>query len=199
MPDFNQILLLSLGAMLASAGWMIQRYITGSHQDEKIVRLDMALKIKEQLERQGISEEEAHLLADRLANGSAALSEQSLKQIEETLPDQQDVGHSFTVLDTTAAMGAQLDARLQVLDAEIDELMLKLEMLCDPEFWTALQEAHEAWKTYREAEGHAAYEEMAGGTGRTVNALATSISVTEDRISYLKGFVAEKIELYGEM
>ncbi|MBK8373884.1 lysozyme inhibitor LprI family protein [Sphingorhabdus sp.] len=197
MAIWNQLSLVILGAALASIGWLFRRKITGSHKDERIARLDKALEISGKLQHSGMSLEQAQALAERLAVGTAALSADTLQHL---LPDlsQESESRPFSILETTAAMGAQLDARLKVLDAQISEVLLKIEMICDDgDYWHAIDQAQAAWVKYREAEGYAAATEMAGGTGRTVNSLAIEIAVTEERIKYLNDFLAEKIQLYG--
>ena len=139
-----------------------------------------------------MSVEEAKALADNLVDGQRALSPETLKHVPALVNESADY-EPFSPLDTTAAMGAQLSARLDVLNAEIAELFLKLEILCgDADFFDALQQAQAAWVTFRDAEGYAAAVEMAGGTGRMVNSLSVEISVTEDRIDVLKKMVEEQ-------
>jgi uncharacterized protein YecT (DUF1311 family) len=197
MIEIKDILLILLGALLSALSWVARRYITGSHKDERAARLDKALDVAEKLKRTGMSVDQAQSLADRLVGENSTLSTETIQKITFL---EQDGGEEsrFTLLDTTAAMGAQLDARLAVLDAEIAELFLKLEILVgDQEHFEALKEAHEAWTKYRMAEGSAAAIEMMGGTGATVNSLATEIMITESRIEALKQTVEDYKQRYG--
>lgn len=193
MIEWQSIALVLLGGVLATIGWFARRLISGSHIDERAARLDKALDVAEKLKRSGMSIEQARMLADNLVSGSSGLSDETLAALAES----NEIGSKFSALDTTAAMGVQLNARLSVLDAELAELFLKLEILVgDEAYFEALKGAQAAWVAYREAEGTAAAVEMAGGTGRTVNALATEILVTEARIEAVKSMVKDHRNRY---
>jgi len=188
MIEWQSIALVLLGGVLATVGWFARRLISGSHIDERAARLDKALDVAEKLNRSGMSIEQARMLADNLVSGRSSPSDETLA----VLTQSNEISRKFSVLDTTAAMGVQLHARLSVLDAELAELFLKLEILIsDVAYFEALKCAQAAWVTYREAEGTAAAVEMAGGTGRTVNALATEIIVTEARIEAVKSMLED--------
>lgn len=193
MIEWQSIALILLGGLLATIGWFARRLISGSHIDERATRLDKALDVAEKLKRSGMTIEQARMLADNLVSGRSIHSDETLAALTQS----NEIGPKFSVLDTTAAMGVQLDARLSVLDAELAGLFLKLEILInDAVYFEALKSAQAAWVTYRQAEGIAASVEMAGGTGRTVNALATEILVTEARIETVKSMVEDHHNRY---
>lgn len=171
----DQLALVLIGAFLASIGWFLRRRITGSHKDEKVARIDKALDLKERLQRNGMTIKEGNDLVDRLFTGPTSLDDASFL-----------LQTNFTKLDTNAALGAQLDARLRTLESEMAETFLKIEILTDDEdYFDSLQAAQKAWLVFRDAEGVAAATEMAGGTGSTVNSLGAQIFHTEKRMQYL--------------
>lgn len=133
MLGIEQVGLVFLGALLASAGWIARRYISGSHKDERAARIERALDLSEKLKRSGMNVDEAKALADQLVDGRSALSSETPKNFP-TLVDENANYEPFSPLYTTAAMGVQLSARLEVLNAEISELFLKLEILCGAGF-----------------------------------------------------------------
>jgi hypothetical protein len=183
----DQLGLILIGAVLASIGWFIRRWITRSHIDEQATRLERALDLKERLQRNGITIGEAKVLVDSLFTGPTKIDDTSFL-----------FSNDFSKLDSNHALGVQLDARLKTLDCEISEIFLKIGILTDDkDYFASLEAAQKAWSTFRDAEGMAAAEQMAGGTGRMVNSLATEVSHTEKRIEYLNELLESMKKLYG--
>jgi hypothetical protein len=185
----NDLVIFLLGLAAATFGWFIRRWWTGASADEKLARASNVLSLHMKLKAKGMSDGESIAFLNDLGVEGDAMTV-VLKEVVN--PDS-----DFSPLDTTAALGAQLDARARTLDSEIEELMLKLGILAgdDPNYAEALEGAHAAWKVYQQAEGHAAFEEMAGGTGRHINGLSTVIEVAELRIAYLKDRIAYRESL----
>ena len=170
--QWKEALLVFLGSAITIGWWFVQRHLTGAKRDEQSRRITDLLELKEKLEKAGWAYQSISDLLRKRGSGSKGISDKTMSMVL----DEPLAYSGPSRLDTTAAIGVQLDARLQTLDKQIDELLLKLEIVIEDEgYWDAIQKAHASWCAYRKLEGAAAFQEMIGGTGRTMNSLATEL------------------------
>ena len=177
------VLLLALGAV----GWFVRRRVTSAGTVEK---LDLAAKL---------FDVRAKLLAPDLTNKqidnilSTAGIERSMFSDFAPLgagARQRENESEPLVLSTTAAMGARLDAELNVLEARIEQKILDIEILSshnaslndvglemhDPNH---IAKMYRAWRLYRRRAGNSVMADYLGGTIAGPMFLAEEIRISE--------------------
>lgn len=93
---------------------------------------------------------------------------------------------------TTYAMRMRAGARLNLLDAQLNEVLIDLGTLVDETGEAALNKAQRAWLVYRRQEMRYAASHYEGGTIAPLIAVAHAISVTERRIEQMREEVVQR-------
>jgi len=94
-------------------------------------------------------------------------------------------------------MGARAEARLSVLDAKIERVLLDIEILTEHNFAQSglnptlydsghVRKMHRAWKVYRVRAGASASEDYAGGTISGVIWLVEQVRIAEGFLKDMK-------------
>ena len=94
-------------------------------------------------------------------------------------------------------MGARAEARLRVLDAKIEKVLLDIEILnehnfsqsrLDPKIYdpSHVRKLHRAWKLYRVRAGASASEDYAGGSISGVIWLVEEVRIAEEFLKDIK-------------
>lgn len=179
-----------LVAAFGAAAWLLRRRLTPERRSERYELVSKMLDVRSKFVAAGydpaqiesfVATLEADPSGEKAASALAALGPSSRGSETLSEPD---------IFETTAAMRARIDARLNVLDAEIDRVLLDLEILCGHNFAQSgadparydenhVRKMHRAWKVYRAKAARSRAEDYAGGTIAGVIFLLEEVRIAE--------------------
>jgi hypothetical protein len=198
-----EIIVPILAAAIGAMAWFLRRRLTPERATQKYDLANKMLDARSKLSAAGYDAEQVDSFVAALENDrtgaklSSALKALSPESVEPTGPERADILH------TTAAMGARVDARLNVVDAEIERVLLDIEILTSHHFAESgadairydpdhVRKMHRAWKLYRKRAAHSASEDYAGGTISGVVYLLEEVRIAE---AFLKDMTERLREL----
>lgn len=177
-------------ALLMGLAWLIRRRMTPETARERYELADKVLDVRSKLSAAGYCDEEVeHFIStlesdktgEKLTSAFKSIGSGSVITNESEEP---------AILQTTAAMGARIDARLKVLDAEIERVLLDIEIVTSHNFDKSegspnsydrdhVRKMHRAWKVYRKRAAHSASEDYVGGSISGVIWLLEEVRIAE--------------------
>lgn len=184
------VFLLALGAV----GWVIRRKITGAGTVEKLDLAAKLLDVRTKLLAPDLTEDQIENILTTAGVERSLLPEM---QGSAALNFDHDSDDEPPILSTTAAMGVRLDARLKVLDAQIDQKIIDIEILSrhnaslDDLNRSSYDESHvskmyRAWQLYRRRAGASVMYDYFGGTMAGPMFLAEEIRISEAFLAELE-------------
>lgn len=179
-----------LVAAFGVAAWLLRRRLTPERRNERYELASKMLDVRSKLATAGFDPTQvesfvATLEADRSGEKVAS----ALKALGPSWRGSDEPSEP-AILQTTIAMGARVEARLNVLDAEIERVLLDLEILCGHHFVQSgadsiryaedhVRKMHRAWKLYRLRAARSKAEDYAGGTITGVVFLLEEVRIAE--------------------
>jgi hypothetical protein len=141
-------------------------------------RYDIANKIldvRSKLSAAGLDRDQVNTFVAALEADRTGQKLSSVLGALTTRPAEDASTSEHPILQTTAAMGARFEARLNVLNAEIERVLLDIEMVTGQNFADSgadptrydpdhVRKMHRAWRRYRTSAACSAAEDYAGGS-----------------------------------
>lgn len=190
-----------IAAGVGIVGWFLRGWFTPAKRTE---RYDLAVKmldVRERLRAAGFDATHIEHFVTTLESDKTGERASSMLSVIGSIPDNVcgsgDSEDRPSVLSTTAAMGARAEARLRVLDAKIEKVLLDIEILTEHNFAHSglnptlydsghVRKLHRAWKLYRVRAGASASEDYAGGSISGVICLVEEVRLAEGFLKDMK-------------
>lgn len=190
-----------IAAGVGIAGWLLRGWFTPAKRSERYDLAAKMLDVREKLRTAGFDATQIEHFVTTLERDKTGERASSLLRVIGLSPG--NVSGSSepavrpSILDTTAAMGARAEARLRVLDAKIEKVLLDIEILTEHNFAQSelsptlydsghVRKLHRAWKLYRVRAGASASEDYAGGSLSGVIWFVEQVRIAEGFLKDMK-------------
>jgi uncharacterized protein YecT (DUF1311 family) len=179
--------------LLGAVGFLLKRRITGAGRQERAQYLSVAADVLIKMKQAGLEPQQVGQLEAFLNSQSPEAAEGTLKVIEgdDAGLEQPDDGLP-SVYWSTHPVQARAYARLELLDAMINQQMMELFGLLESDRWELISTSQEAWKEFRKAEAHYAITQYSGGTIAPLIGALRQIAISEHRLKELEAEVNER-------
>lgn len=189
--------------IIGALGWLLKRWITGSHYSDDAQSIKTAVELQVWLAEKGLSFHEARALRDALRSGRQPITPAIAEAITQRRPIpgpdldtlNSGVQEKIDFSETAVGMKMGLSMQLTQLDAEIDFLIASLSNGSTPVRLDAISASHRAWIKFRDKDSQVAALLMEGGTGAPILALSRRVEISEHRRNELQLMVTEESAL----
>ena len=190
-----------IAAGVGIVGWLLRGWFTPAKRSERYDLAGKMLDVREKLRAAGLDRTHIEHFVTTLESDKTGERASSMLRIIGSAPDNgsgsSDSAIGPSILYTTAAMGARAEARLRVLDAKIDKVLLDIEILTRHNFAQSglnptlydsghLRKLHRAWKLYRVRAGASASEDYVGGSLSGLIWLGEQVRIAEGFLKDMK-------------
>jgi hypothetical protein len=196
MESALPILVPVLVAIIGAVAWLLRRRLTPERTRERYELAGKILDVRSKLAAAGfddwqveqfIATLEHDKTGEKVSSALKAIGSAVAATTEAREPD---------VLSTTAAMGARVDARLNVLDAKIERVILDIEILTGHNFALSgadpirydsdhVRKMHRAWKVYRKRAALSSSQDYAAATMSPVWYLLEEVRIAEAFLKHM--------------
>jgi len=193
-------------AVAGLGAWFLRGRFTPAKRSERYDLADKMLDVRQKLSAAGfdglqIEQFVATLESDKTGERASSML-RAVGLTPDTLSTSSGDVAGPSILHTTAAMGARAEARLGVLDARIEKVLLDIEILTghafaqgglDPKMYDPnhVRKMHRAWKMFRVRAGASASEDYAGGSISGVIWNAEEVRIAEGFLKDIRKRLAD--------
>ena len=197
----DALLTTMIAGVVGIVGWFLRGWFTPAKRSERYDLAGKMLDVREKLKAAGFDATHIEHFVTTLESDKTGERASSMLRVIGSTPDNvsasSDSAVRPSILYTTAAMGARAEARLSVLDAKIERVLLDIEILTEHNFAQSglnptlydsghVRKMHRAWKVYRVRAGASASEDYAGGTISGVIWLVEQVRIAEGFLKDMK-------------
>lgn len=186
--------------VLAAIGYLVRRWLTGQAAVEDQESLERAIKLQKLLNEENLSLDDAKALRVQFRASRGGFTQAEADAIAAKLAEAEErenetVGSiesgQIAFEDTTIGMQIKATAELEVLDASLEHAVDQLRYSCSESRLKRLEEAQEAWLSYRDADAHLASLVAEGGSLAPLLFTGHQIDLTEQRIKDIRLMLAD--------
>lgn len=186
--------------VLAAIGYLGRRRITGQAAVEDQESLERAIKLQKLLNEEGLSLDEAKALRAKFRASRGGFTQAEADAIAAKLAEAEERENEadgsieprqIPFEDTTIGMQIKATAELEVLDASLEHAVDQLRGNYSESRLKHLEEAQEAWLSYRDADAHLASLYAEGGSLAPLLFTSHQIDLTEQRVKDIRLMLAD--------
>lgn len=175
----DQIILIALGGILASIGFVTRRWYVGEAANERATRLGTLVQVAAQLKSGEVTLEELHELEASIGSMGRGKSLQGRLSAERPVETQAELNEAAAI-------------ELRKLNAELAAIIELIEPYLEPQERGTFAESQKTWERFRDLHAQVVADLFAGGSMRPLLYITCVDRATRDRIEELSMYLDQK-------